>query len=166
MLFSCVFASCLYESVCRFEKALSLTAPGTSCSPWWRSQGAKPRWNRSVYRVSMILLMEEILHQLIGSLSDYFQCFINIYIYTSQVVQHFFHQQYEFVWMSNSLWMPCFVDLVRFWVPHCKNSIQMMFAWTVLQRNSTWVSLDMFSSYWLKKVEQVWLPNTTSDSVM
>ena len=30
--------------------------------------------------VSMILLMEEILHQLIGSLSDYFQCFIYIYI--------------------------------------------------------------------------------------
>ena len=35
--------------------------------------------------------MEEILHQLIGSLSQYFQGFI---FYISQVVQDFFHRQY------------------------------------------------------------------------
>ena len=50
---TCCSVACLHhvytKSVCRFEKALSLTAPGTFCSPWWRSQGAKPRWNRSVY---------------------------------------------------------------------------------------------------------------------
>ena len=33
--------------------------------------------------------MEEILHQLIGSLSHHLQCFF----YKSQVVQDFFHQQ-------------------------------------------------------------------------
>ena len=36
-----------------------------------------------------ILLIEEILHQLICSLSHYFG------FYTSQVVQDFFHQQYQ-----------------------------------------------------------------------
>ena len=43
--------------------------------------------------------MEEILHQLVlvGSLSHYLQGFI---IYTSQVVQDFFHQQYVTVFFS------------------------------------------------------------------
>ena len=36
------------------------------------------------------VLMEEILHQLVGSLSHYLQGFI-----TSQVVQDFFHQRYD-----------------------------------------------------------------------
>ena len=40
----------------------------------------------------VILLMEYILHQLIGSLSHYLHGF-----YTSQVVQDFFHQQYLLV---------------------------------------------------------------------
>ncbi len=42
------------------------------------------------YKMASLLLMVEILHQLIGSLSDYLQGF-----YTSQAVQDLFHQQYE-----------------------------------------------------------------------
>ena len=42
----------------------------------------------SVYQ--MLLLIAEMLHQLIGSLSQYLQGF-----YTSQVMQDFFHQQYS-----------------------------------------------------------------------
>ena len=38
----------------------------------------------------MILLMERILHQLVGRLSQY----LYTGLYTSQVVQDFFHQQY------------------------------------------------------------------------
>ena len=36
--------------------------------------------------------MDEILHQLIGSLSHYL--YLNLRFYTSQVVQDFVHQQY------------------------------------------------------------------------
>ena len=43
-------------------------------------------------RFLVILLMEEILHQLACSLSHYFTRF-----YTSQVVQDFFHQQYHMI---------------------------------------------------------------------
>ena len=43
----------------------------------------------------MILLTEEILHQLISSLSHYLNLFTGFY--TSQVVQDFFHQQYEMI---------------------------------------------------------------------
>ncbi len=46
-------------------------------------------WKSSV-EISSLLLMAEILHQLIGSLSHYLQGF-----YTSQVVQDFSHQQYH-----------------------------------------------------------------------
>ena len=41
--------------------------------------------------IRVLLLMEEILHQLIGSFSHYLQDFLH---FTSQVVQDFFHQQY------------------------------------------------------------------------
>ena len=44
----------------------------------------------------VILLMEEILHQLIGSLSHYLQGF-----HTCQVVLDFFHQQYHPLFCSN-----------------------------------------------------------------
>ena len=42
----------------------------------------------SSWNMKVVLLMEEILHQLIGSLSHYLQGFC-----TSQVVQDFSHQQ-------------------------------------------------------------------------
>ena len=51
-------------------------------------------------RQQLILLMEEILHQLIDNFSDY----LYTWFYRSQVVQDFFHQQYDsrkvffFVW--------------------------------------------------------------------
>ena len=63
-------------------------------------------WSQGTWKV---LLMEEILHQLIGSSTHYSQVFICFY--TSQVVQDFFHQQYHnmvifHVWTSrDSLWV-------------------------------------------------------------
>ena len=48
----------------------------------------------------MILLMEEILHQLIGSLSQYSQGFNTFY--TSQVVQDFLHQEYHIHFSQNN----------------------------------------------------------------
>ena len=60
--------------------------------------------------IPIILLMDEILHQLIGSLSH---C-ITTGFYTCQVVQDFFHQQYGasgihimfFVFSHGFLWVP------------------------------------------------------------
>ena len=47
------------------------------------------------YYVSVILLMEEILHRLISSLSHVYPIIYRVlYLYTSQAVQDFFHQQY------------------------------------------------------------------------
>ena len=96
----------------------SLVPKKTSKSRWfykWR-QGRKTfaveagspgsPWVWVVFHVAalktnygLLLLMAEILHQLIGSVSDYLQGFI----YTSQVVQDFFHQQYHWSFLTFDL---------------------------------------------------------------
>ena len=58
---------------------------------WMSNKNAcqkQPKKSPSSWNMKVVLLMEEILHQLIGSLSHYLQGFC-----TSQVVQDFSHQQ-------------------------------------------------------------------------
>ena len=49
-----------------------------------------PTWGTDL--IWLILLMEEVLRQLIDSLFCYWQGFIYIYMYISQVVQDFLHK--------------------------------------------------------------------------
>ena len=88
----------------------------TICALWCTYFAVAPK--HEGYLVSL-LLMEEILHQLIGSLSHYLQVF-----FTSQVVQDFFHQQYDLTIIPSSL--PLLAEptiwhcrLRTFWWPCC-----------------------------------------------
>ena len=66
----------------------------TWLSAWHLAIGKAEQTYGALFGVGVILLMEEILHQLICSLSQYLQGFVHP---RSQVVQDFFHQQYQSV---------------------------------------------------------------------
>ena len=59
-----------------------------------RRLGVRPKTGWFRIEDLLILLMEEILHQLIGSLSRFLRCFMMFFMHPGGVVQDFFHQQY------------------------------------------------------------------------
>ena len=81
----------------RFRKMLSQAVPDTNK----KMKTRLVQYNRSTHTWGIkqyncvMLLMEEILHQLIGSLSHVYP--IVYKVYTSQVVQDFFHRQQVWV---------------------------------------------------------------------
>ena len=67
---------------------LAIAIARNSSDFWWYLP--REKWGNC----SLLLLMEEILHQLSSDNILYYARFLYIYIYTFQVVQDFFHQQY------------------------------------------------------------------------
>ena len=92
-----------------------------------------------VWRVWYIylLLMEEILHQLIGSLTQYLQGF-----FPSQVVQDFFHQQYLSECVLNDLGLqlgpPPLLKPHEWRLDTSSNILKACFFWCVLYISCSW----------------------------
>ena len=97
-------------------------------------------YKANVPSCQVLLLMEEILHRFIGSLSHYVQGLM------SQVVQDFFHQQYVFFWKAE--WFHCLelpkqnIDRTKWWVRASRSSEEID-----SKSNVCSISMKYFSTY-------------------